>query len=141
MPRSIPRTRRTIPSYLDIVRYADDFVIISRNKHILEELVIPKVKEFLQKRGLRLSPEKTKMFRLKDGDKFRYLGYVFHYEEKWKIKNKIMYTAYAGGRGIALYPDKSKVNKIIDKVKRIMARSGNLSSYNLIAKLNPVLRG
>lgn len=138
---SIPSQKTTIPSYLQVIRYADDFVITSRNKYILNELVIPKVKEFLALRGLEISTEKTKMFRLKDGEKLRYLGYVFHYEEKWKIKNKIMYSAHAGKRGIALYPDKKKVNGILNKLESIVNHSKNLDAYNLIAKLNPILRG
>jgi RNA-directed DNA polymerase len=86
----IKGTNVAYPSYLDIVRYADDFVILCRNKFILESLVIPEVNKFLKERGLQLSSEKTKLFRLKDGIKLKFLGYNFHYEDKWKVKNKFM---------------------------------------------------
>lgn len=129
------------PSYLDIVRYADDFVILCRNKLILKSLVIPNVNKFLKERGLRLSSEKTKLFRLKDALKLKFLGYNFHYENKWKVKNKFMYSNHANSRAIALYPEKSKVNNLINKLKHIFAKSSNLDAYNLIAKLNSILRG
>ena len=129
------------PSYLDIVRYADDFVVLCRSKFILKSLVIPEINKFLQERGLRLSPVKTKIFRLKDGIKLKFLGYNFHYENKWRVKNKFMYTNHVGSRAIALYPDKSKVNSLIRKLKRVFKKSSNLDAYNLIAKLNPCLRG
>lgn len=128
-------------SYLNVVRYADDFVVLCRNKFILESLVIPKVTEFLEQRGLRLSKKKTKLFRLKDKTKLKFLGYTFHYENKWKVKNKFMYTRHVGSRAIALYPDKSKVNSLINKLKHIFKKSSNLNAYNLISKLNPCLRG
>jgi RNA-directed DNA polymerase len=42
-----------------LVRYADDFVITSSSKEILEARVRPLVEEFLRERGLELSAEKT----------------------------------------------------------------------------------
>ena len=128
-------------SYLDIVRYADDFVLLCSNKFILDSLVIPEVNKFLKERGLRLSSEKTKLFCLKDGIKLKFLGYNFHYEDKWKVKSKFMYSNHINSRAIALYPEKSKVNNLIKKLKHIFAKSSNLVAYNLIAKLNPILKG
>ena len=64
-----------------------------------------------------MSFEKTKIFCLKDKVKLHFLGYVFHYEEKWKIKNKIMYTNHLGSRSIAVYPNKVKVNNFIKTLK------------------------
>jgi hypothetical protein len=104
-------------------------------------LVIPEINKFLQERGLRLSPAKTKIFRLKDRIKLKFLGYNFHYENKWRVKNKFMYSNHVGSRAIALYPDKSKVNGLIKTLKQIFKKSSNLDAYNLIAKLNPCLRG
>ena len=138
----IKGTNVMYPFYLNIVRYADDFVILSRNKFILESLVVPEVNKFLKKRGLCLVSEKTKLFRLKDGIKLMFLGYTFHYENKWKIKkNKFMYSNHVNSRAIALYPEKSKVNNLIKKLKYIFAKSSNLDAYSLIAKLNPILKG
>jgi len=53
----------------------------------------------------------------------------------------MFYTHHAGSRGIALYPNKVKVLAFIDKIKNVFVRSQNLDAYNLIAKLNPMLRG
>lgn len=68
------------------------------------------------------------------------MGYNFHYENKWKAKNKFMYSNHINFRAIALYPEKSKVNNLIKNLKNIFARYSNLDAYNLIAKLNPRLR-
>ena len=49
-----------------------------------------------------------------------------------KTKNEVIQEQIA---------DKSKVNSLIKKLKRIFDKSLNLDAYNLIAKLNPCLRG
>lgn len=63
------------------VRYADDFVVIATSRRIIEKFVRPAVEEFLAERGLRLSPEKTKIFQMKSGQELNFLGYTFKYRE------------------------------------------------------------
>lgn len=134
--------RTRIASGLAYVRYADNFIVLIRSKYIMTKYIIPAIKTFLAERGLTLSEEKTKVFRLKDKNKqLDFLGYTFKYQDKWSIKRHMFYTDHAGSRGIALYPNKDKVIKFIDKLKFIFKKSQNLDAYNLIAKLNPILRG
>jgi RNA-directed DNA polymerase len=64
------------------VRYADDFVVIGPSRRIIEQFVKPSVESFLKERGLRLSPEKTKIFQLKSGTELKFLGYCFKYKNK-----------------------------------------------------------
>jgi len=35
-----------------LVRYADDFLVITRSKHLMDKLIVPAVEEFLKIRGL-----------------------------------------------------------------------------------------
>lgn len=136
------RSKTRIASGLAYVRYADDFVVLARSKHIMITYVIPSIQEFLKPRGLTLNNNKTKLFRLKDKDtQLDFLGYTFKYQEKWRHNKHVFYKDHAGDRGIALYPNKTKMLTFIDKVRRIFKRSQNLDSYNLIAILNPILRG
>lgn len=135
-------TKTRIASGLAYVRYADDFVVLTRSQHIMKTYVIPAIQEFLKPRGLSLSEEKTKLFRLKDeGAQLDFLGYTFKYQDKWRFDKHIFYTHYAGSRGIALYPNRNKVHAFIDKIRSIFKKSQNLDSYNLIAILNPMIRG
>ncbi len=135
-------SKTRIASSLAYVRYADDFVVLARSKHILNNYVLPSINNFLKPRGLTLNNKKTKIFRLSDKNtQLDFLGYTFKYNNKWSIKGHIFYNQHAGSRGIALYPNKEKVNKFINKIKLIFKKSNNLNAYNLIAKLNPILRG
>jgi RNA-directed DNA polymerase len=74
-------TKTRIASNLFIVRYADDFVILARSKHIMKKYVLPKIKSFLAERGLELSSEKTKLYTLSDMNSvLSFLGYSFKYQ-------------------------------------------------------------
>lgn len=55
---------------VNIVRYADDFIITGKSFEILEEKVKPLVKDFLAERGLELSKEKTKIRHITEGVDF-----------------------------------------------------------------------
>lgn len=135
-------SRIRIASGLAYVRYADDFVVLARSKHLISEYVLPSIKHFLEIRGLALSKEKTKIFRLCDKNaQLDFLGYTFKYQDKWSTKSSVFHSQHAGSKGIALYPNKKKVFEVIQCIKFIFKVSKNLDAYNLIAKLNPVIRG
>src|SRR5215472_7117158 len=57
---------------VNFIRYADDFVITSKSKEILEGKVQPVVEQSLQQRGLALSPKKTVITHVEKG--FAFLG-------------------------------------------------------------------
>ena len=134
-------TKTRIASNLFIVRYADDFVILARSKHILKKYVLPKIKKFLAERGLDLSSEKTKLYTLSDMNSvLNFLGYSFKYQSNWKY-NRAFIQKQSERRGIALYPNKEKVYDVIKKLKYIIKSSQNLTSYSLISLLNPIITG
>jgi len=54
----IQATRKANGRRLHLVRYADDFVITGSSQELLEREVKPLVEEFLQERGLELSPRR-----------------------------------------------------------------------------------
>lgn len=63
------------------IRYADDFIIITISKHLVNKYIKPAVVNFLATRGLKLSSEKTKCFSLTEQN-LDFLGYTFMYKEK-----------------------------------------------------------
>ncbi|MDS9765227.1 group II intron reverse transcriptase/maturase, partial [Pseudomonas aeruginosa] len=70
---------------VNYVRYADDFIVTGRSKELLEQEVMPIIKDFMRERGLTLSPEKTKITHIDEG--FDFLGQnVRKYNGKLLIK-------------------------------------------------------
>ena len=108
---------------MHMVRYADDFIITGNSKEWLELEVKPAVVEFLAKRGLALSPEKTKITHIKDG--FDFLG--------WNIRK------YNGK--LLMKPSKANVKAHLDKIREVIKANKTAKQANLIKLLNPVLRG
>lgn len=137
-------SKTRIASGLHYVRYADDFIVLARNKHIMTTYIKPAIEKFLEARGLKLSEEKTKIFRLSDKDvQLDFLGYTIKYREHWRANSRYFWNEKhkVNNEAMAIYPNRSKVISFIHKVKDIFKNSQNLDSYNLISKLNPILRG
>ncbi|MCI0563929.1 MAG: reverse transcriptase domain-containing protein [Nitrososphaera sp.] len=57
---------------VNLVRFADDFIVTGSNPELLEYEVKPFIKEFLRERGLHLSSQKTHITHIEDG--FDFLG-------------------------------------------------------------------
>jgi RNA-directed DNA polymerase len=114
---------KAIKLKVNVVRYADDFVITGVSKEILENEVKPWVEAFLAVRGLRLSEEKTRIVHVDQG--FDFLGWNFRkYQGKLLIK-----------------PGKKNAQAFYCKVKEIISTHKAVKQEELIDLLNPVLRG
>jgi RNA-directed DNA polymerase len=132
-------TEYKISLKVKVVRFADDFVIIARSKHLIKKYILPAAKEFLSERGLTLSPSKTRIINVQT-DPLDLLGYTFRYRDKWKVGEKF-YKSQIDKDGIAVYPQKDKLKNIISKLRTITRKSFNLTAYQLIANINPIIRG
>lgn len=108
---------------VNVVRYADDFVISGSSKEILENEIKPWIENFLAVRGLKLSEEKTHIVHIDQG--FDFLGWHFRkYQGKLLIK-----------------PSKKNVQTFYRKVKEIISKHKTVKQMDLIHLLNPILRG
>ena len=126
---------------VSLVRYADDFVVVARSKHMLNHCVIPAITKFLLERGLWLSPQKTKTFSLSQKNtQLDFLGYTFKFSNKWSAKRTMVFSRENSNNVIALFPNKEKVRNFILKLKQIISDSQNLTAMELISKLNPMIR-
>jgi RNA-directed DNA polymerase len=108
---------------VNLVRFADDFLITGTSKELLEKEIAPLVEEFLKERGLNLSPEKTHLTHIEDG--FDFLGQNIR-----KYKGKLL-----------IKPSRKNVKAFLHKVRQVIKTSGAMSAGQLIARLNPILRG
>lgn len=119
----------TIDSVI-VVRYADDFVITAKHEWIINKVIIPTVEGFLEERGLTLNREKSKTTHLtpQTGEVI-FLGFSIHYGP-WRNSNAIF-----------LRPDVNKVEAFKSKIREVFTSADNSNSFNLVEKLNPILRG
>ena len=108
---------------VNVVVYADDFIITGVTKEVLEDKVKPVVKSFLKERGLELSEEKSRITHIDDG--FDFLGFnIRKYSGRLLIK-----------------PSKTGINSFLERIREIIKANPTIKTENLISLLNPKIRG
>ncbi|MEO0839633.1 MAG: reverse transcriptase domain-containing protein [Cyanobacteria bacterium J06636_27] len=104
------------------VRYADDMIFFLKPQDDADK-VLTFISEFLAKRGMEISFEKTKVTATTDG--FDFLGWNFRVQKNGKFRST---------------PSKDNFEAMRDKVKAIVNNS-NYGAELKAAKLAPVIRG
>jgi RNA-directed DNA polymerase len=118
-----PNTKRAQRAQVHLVRYCDDFIITGSSYELLEHEVKPLVVQFLGDRGLDLSPTKTHLTSIEDG--FDFLGqHLRKYAGKLSIK-----------------PARKNMKTFLGHVRAMVQAKKQTTAGNLIAQLNPVIRG
>jgi RNA-directed DNA polymerase len=112
---------------VNLVRYADDFIITGSSRELLEQEVKPLVEQFMRERGLELSPEKTVITHINQG--FDFLGQTIRKYQNGK-RAKFFIT-----------PSKKNVKAFLLKVRTRIKQSRDESAGELIVALNPLIRG
>ncbi len=108
---------------VNMVRYADDFIITGDSQEVLETEVRPLLERFLGERGLELSPEKTAITHIDTG--FDFLGQTLR-----KYHGKLRTT-----------PSKRRRHAFLREVRAIIKGNKAVAAGSLIRQLNPVIRG
>jgi RNA-directed DNA polymerase len=109
---------------VNLIRYADDFVIAGRSKELLEGEIKPLVEQFLQERGLELSPAKTVITHVEKS--FDFLGQNVH--------------KYPNGK-LLIKPSKKNIKTFLDGIRGSIKAALGRSAADLIDWLNRKIRG
>jgi RNA-directed DNA polymerase len=108
---------------VNLVRFADDFVITGRSKEILENEVKPLITTFLKEHGLELSESKTRITHINDG--FDFLGtHIRKYQRKCLTK-----------------PSRPNVQAFLTEIKTTFRENLHTPVKELIRLLNSKIRG
>lgn len=138
----------SVPSNGITVRYADDFVILYPHLEVLER-VVTEVEKWLLTQGLEICKRKTSIrhtLHSHNGNPpgFAFLGFYFSHKECGMGKTTWVENG-VNRRPLQYYlsqqPDKDRIQKHIDKVRDIVKRMEKRPQEELIATLNPIIRG
>ena len=122
-PHSGSRALKGKNKQVNLIRYADDFIITGISKEVLAAEVKPLVTAFLQGRGLELSEEKTSITHIEDG--FDFLG-----------QNVRKYKGHFLTR-----PSKKNVKAFLTSIRKVVKDNKQATAHWLITQLNPQIRG
>lgn len=122
----------------ELVRYADDGVVLCRNAAQAEQ-ALTAVGEILASLGLRLHPDKTKVVDLREGrEGLDFLGCHFRTRMSGRLWEQRRIVRYYLHR----WPSKTAMARLRAKVRDRTGRSRvGLDIRDVIADLNPILRG
>ncbi|MBY0413541.1 MAG: group II intron reverse transcriptase/maturase [Bdellovibrionales bacterium] len=109
---------------INMVSYADDFIVTAASRELLENKVIPILKASLARVGLELSATKTKITHIAEG--FDFLGFNVR-----KYKN---------GK-LLIKPSKDSIKSILKNIKETIKKCVALPTEQLIYTLNNRLTG
>ncbi len=119
-PKTTTRGKR---AKVNLVRFADDFIITGSSEELLKTQVRPLVEQFLRERDLSLCQEKTRITYIEDG--FDLLGQNIR-----KHRGKLIIT-----------PSRKNVKAFLAKVRETIRRNKQATTGQLIAQLTPLIRG
>lgn len=113
-----------------VVRYSDDFVILCETKKEAESMY-DKLKPYLEKRGLELAPDKTRVTHISEG--FDFLGFNFRQYPTNKEKGRLW--------KLIIKPSKESQAKMIRKIQDCFKKNQGANVPALIKDINPIIRG
>ena len=115
-----PLDHRMAKAGFEMVRYADDFVILCRTREEASQ-ALAAVRAWTAQAGLTLHPDKTRLVDAASGESFEFLGYRFERGRKWPRKKSLM--------------------KLKDVIRERTKRTSGKSLDTIIKAVNPILRG
>lgn len=121
VPWYVPGTRRK--AGVNVIRYADDFVVTAKERKLLTDNVLPAIESFLEERGLSLSAEKSRIVHIDEG--FDFLG-----QHLRKYKGKLI-----------IKPSKEAIKGVVAKTRDIIKEHRGKAIHHMIEKLTHTLRG
>lgn len=130
-----------------MIRYADDFVILTRTKRDAESLY-NELEPILARRGLELSRDKTRISDVVSG--FDFLGFNLRLAKRFSRKYLITHGFHESGEFSFLRedvmfsmatPSKKSFKKVKETLKNLFLQYSGKSPTQLVIKSNRVIRG
>jgi RNA-directed DNA polymerase len=103
----------------EMVRYADDLVVLCRTRAEAEQ-AMAYLRQWAEAAGLTVHPTKTRIVNA-HSEGFDFLGWHFRGRKKW--------------------PREKSLQKLHDKLRPLTRRNNGRSLGEIVAKINPILRG
>lgn len=129
LDRIVSNTKSLFHKYgVTIVRYADDFVLMGKT---IPSIVLSKLKELLDRMGLSLNGNKTKLIDAKT-QMFDFLGFTVRYSRDLFVKGKKYWE---------IFSSRKSETKIRERIKGYLGKGGHYAPQKVTEGLNSIIRG
>lgn len=106
-----------------MIRYADDILVLGTHKQLLVHRVIPFIKNFLAKRNLELSEQKTQITHIDRG--FNFLGWRIYREQKTIIS----------------VPTRENIDILLAKIRTVLTCEQYITPQEQFKHVRPIVSG
>jgi group II intron reverse transcriptase/maturase len=120
-----------------VTRYADDWVITCKSAAEARAAIVA-AQRILEQLGVVLHPQKTRIVHVRQG--FEFLGYKIKRGQRLRLPAHKIRSGARDGELYA-YPRGKSIQRFMDQVRERTKRRMPLKTTELIASLNPVIRG
>lgn len=120
-----------------LTRFADDWVIVCKSRKEAEE-ALGTAKKVLERLGLQLHPNKTRITHIKWG--FEFLGYKIKQGKGLRL-NRAKVVSKTNKSNIYAYPKDKSIEKFKVEIRDRTGRRQPFTMKELIDQINPVIRG
>jgi group II intron reverse transcriptase/maturase len=121
-----------------LTRYADDWVITCKSA-AEARAAVDAASRVLKQLDVVLHPQKTRIVHVRDG--FEFLGYKIKRGKKKLYLPESRIRSQARQGALYAYPKEKSIRRFMDQVRQRTKRRIPLKTKELIAELNPLLRG
>ena len=128
---TLPGCKRDNKTALSLIRYADDFVIMHKDRDVIEECLLI-INTWLTDMGLELKPNKTCITHTMDG--FDFLGFNIRQYLVGKNQSK-------QGLKTIITPSLEAVSKHYGQLSKVIKSHQAAPQKALISRLKPIIRG
>ena len=121
-----------------LTRYADDWVVTCQTA-AEARAAVDAARRILKQLGVEVHPPKTRIVHVRDG--FEFLGYKIKRGSRKLNLPASQIRSQARPGALYAYPKEKSIRRFMDRVRQRTRRRAPLTTEELIAELNPLLRG
>ena len=121
-----------------LTRYADDWVVTCKSAAEARSAV-EAARRILKQLGVELHPQKTRIVNVRYG--FEFLGYKIKRGKRMLYLPESKIRSHARQGALYAYPKDKSIRRFMERVRQRTKRKNPLRTKELIAELNPLLRG
>jgi RNA-directed DNA polymerase len=121
-----------------LTRYADDWLVTCKSA-AEARAAVDAARRILKQLGVEVHPQKTRIVHVRDG--FEFLGYKIKRGTRKLYLPARQIRSQARPGALYAYPKAKSIRRFMDRVRQRTRRKAPLTTEELIAELNPLLRG
>lgn len=128
-------------AHVSCIHHGNHVIFVAHSSYVIEHFIKLTLVQFLSVRGLLSSLRNIRSYKAgMRNERLNFLGYTFSTVLNPGFSQETLVKTHSNSNKTIAYPQSGKRVELLRELKIIFKRSQNLEAYDLIRKLNPILR-